>query len=348
MKLAISGTSVRVAAYIVAALCSAPVLAQAQTTQKYFGYYAADYPIDYNISPSGSGLPEMKDHINLYSILNWSGDESPSGRAGTEAYVLDQLAKAKAAHVHAIVSAFPFLFKPSADGGDGHQSFDPSGVKAWQDLSQKMVAQGYLIPGNPAMSTVVAVYVIDEPNSDTNYLWDVNGAARPDLVSITNVIRQTPGTANLPLATILTDHFKGFEKGMQLFDWVGFDHYGDASDDWKNSFSKLKSLAPGKKYIVVPGAMDNCKYVAVDPTKPFIDAIDNDPSVTWLAPFAWFSRLGGNDKCKGVRDLPQTRATYTTEGLSIRNRQCSASLDDKNFCAGVSPVSSAIDLLLND
>lgn len=333
MKLVKFGAKIRVAAYFAGALCSVPAFAQAQATQKYFGYYASDYPVDFNISPMGSGLPEMKDHINLYSIMDWSGDESPSGRAATEAYVLDQLAKAKAAHVHAIVSAFPFLFKPSADGGN-HQAFDPTGVQAWEDLAQKMVAQGYLIPGNPAMSTVVAVYVVDEPNSDTYYLWDVNGAARPDLVSITNAIRQTPETANLPLATVLTDHFKGFEKGMQLFDWVGFDHYGASKTDWANSFNNLKSLAPGKKYIVVPGAMDKCNDVSVDPTDNFFAAIDNDPNVTWLAPFVWFSNPSEGANCKGVRDLPQLRATYTAKGLSIRNRQCNASVGDKKFCAG--------------
>jgi hypothetical protein len=333
MKIVTFGAKIRVAAYLAVALYSASAVAQAQTTQKYFGYYAADYPIDFNISPMGSGLPEMKDHINLYSIMDWSGDESPSGRAATEAYVLDQLAKAKAAHTHAIISAFPFLFKPSSAGGTG-QAYDPTGAQVWSDLAQKMVAQGYLIPGNPAMSTVVAVYVVDEPNSDTNYLWDVNGAARPDLVSITNVIRQTPETAKLPLATVVTNHFKGFEKGMQLFDWIGFDHYGDSDSEWASSFNKLKSLAPGKKYIVVPGAMDQCSDVAVEPTNRYFAAIENDASVTWLAPFAWFSRLGGSEKCKGVRDLPSIRASYTSEGLNIRSRQCNASVGDKKFCAG--------------
>ncbi|SEO74292.1 hypothetical protein SAMN02800692_1847 [Luteibacter sp. UNC138MFCol5.1] len=332
--------------YLVAAFLAIAGAAHAQSTQKYFGYYGADYPIDFNISPGGSALPEMKDHINLYSILYWSGDESPAGRAATEAYVLDQLAKAKAVGAHAVVSAFPFLYKPSAPGS-GRQVFDPSGVAAWQSLASKMAARGYIVPGDPARSTVVAVYLIDEPNNDDKYLWDVNGAANPNLVNVAATIRQTAETAGLPLAAVLTSHFKGFERGMQLLDWVGFDHYGDSDSEWRNTFNALKSLTPGKKYIVVPGAMQGCNDVSVEPRGRYFSAIENDASVTWIAPFAWFSRLANQDSCKGIRDIPSLRAEYTAEGKKIRDLQCASSPADKQFCAATTDISAALQLLLD-
>lgn len=332
--------------YLVVALLAIAGAAHAQSAQKYFGYYAGDYPSSNAASPGGIGFDEMHDHINLYSIFNWSGDTSPAGRAATEAYILGELAKAKAAHVHAIVFAFPFLLKPIGDGSQ-RQVFDPDGVAAWQHLGQSMVDRGYLLPGDPARSTVVATFLVDEPNSDTYFLWDVRGGPNPNLLSAVNAIRDTPQTARLPIATVLTSHFKGFALGMKLFDWVGFDHYGDSDSEWTATFNEMKGLAPGKKYIVVPGAKSGCKNVVVEGTGRYERALENDPDVTWMAPFTWFS--GGDDGpgCKGVRDIPSLKTYYTGEGLKIKSLQCNSSVADKQFCYASPDISAALQLLLD-
>lgn len=327
-----------------------PLAANAQSaTEKYFGYFAGDTVANAATGTGGLGFNEMKDHINLYSIMAWPGDTSPAGKAITQSQFLEKLAAAKAAHVHAIVGAHPFVFQVdrNANGSLSCWHNDPTAAASWASFSQAMVDQGYLIPGDPVRSTVVAVYVVDEPNGDDACLSDTNGQANPIFVNAINAIRQDPRTASLPIASILSTDFDSFQQGMQLLDWVGYDHYGDSDSKWNSRMADLKSRTPGKKYIVVPGAMQNCPNVTLESTSRYFSAIESDPSVTWLAPFAWFSGLGGNASCLGVRDLPTSRANYTAEGLKIRNLQCSSSQADKAFCSGSANISAALDLLLN-
>jgi hypothetical protein len=327
-----------------------PVVANAQsTTNKYFGYFAGDTVASVTSGSPDLGFNEMKDHINLYAIMAWPGDTSPSGKALTQSQFLDKLAAAKAAHVHAIVSAYPFVFQAVRDdrGNITCWNNDANAASSWASFSQAMVDRGYLIPGDPVRSTVVAVYIVDEPNGDV-CLSDANGQANPSFVNAVNAVRQDPRTSSLPIASILSG--KGFDKffaGMKLLDWVGFDEYGDDDGKWARTFSALKQYAPGKKYIVVPGAMSGCDNVEQEGTTRYKDAIANDSSVTWLAPFAWFSGLGNNPSCKGVRDIPDLRADYTQEGLKIRNAECGKSAADKAFCSGTSNVSEAINFILN-
>lgn len=326
-----------------------PFASHAQPVDKYFGYFGGDYESPQAADPANSGFPEFKDHVNLYSILVWTADVSDAGKAGSEAYVLGELAKARAAHVHAIVPAFPFVFRTTFNA-DRHQNgcwtIEPNAAQAWSSLAQKMVAQGYLVPGDPAHSTVVATYIVDEPNSSGNCLSDVNGQANPAWVNAVNAIRQGPGTATLPIASIMTDNFQNnMRQGIQLIDWVGFDHYGYSDSEWQGAMNALKAIAPTKKYIVVPGARQGCDNVVVEGTARYFNAIENDPSVTWLVPFAWFSGAGS---CKGVRDIPSLRATYRDEGLKIRNQQCDVSAGEKWFCGKAGDLSAAINYLLDE
>lgn len=331
------------------ALLMLPVAIHAAPTDKYFGYFGGDYDSATAANPGGSGFTEMNDHINLYSILIWSADVSAAGKAGSENYVLGELAKARAAHVHAIVPAFPFVFRTTFDSNhqqNGCWTTEPDAAEAWSSLAQKMVDQGYLIPGDPAHSTVVATYIVDEPNSSANCLSDVNGQANPAWANAVNAIRQGPGTGTLPIASIMTDNFQNnMRQGIQLIDWIGFDHYGYSDSQWQNAMNALKSVAPGKKYIIVPGAMQGCDLVQVDGTSRFFSAIENDASVTWIAPFAWFSKAGS---CKGIRDIPSLRTTYTAEGNKIKNLQCNTSLGEKWFCGKATDVSGAVNYLLED
>ncbi|UPG95877.1 hypothetical protein [Luteibacter aegosomatissinici] len=333
---------------LLAGLTLSMTAAAQTTTQKYFGYFAGDTVNTLTSPPSDIGFNEMKDHSNLYAIMAWPGDTSPSGKAVTQSQVLEKLAAAKAAHVHAIVPAYPFVFQATraSNGEITCWNNDPSAAASWASLSQAMVDQGYLIPGDPVHSTVVAVYIVDEPNGPT-CLNDVNGQANPAFVNGMNAVRQDPRTSALPIASILSG--KGFDKffaGMKMLDWVGFDEYGDDDGKWSRTFAALKQYAPGKKYIVVPGATQGCDQVDLDPTARFFNAIENDPDVTWLAPFVWFSGLDGTTSCKGVRDLPATRAAYTAEGLKIRALQCNSSPGDAAFCRGSAGVTAAINLLL--
>jgi hypothetical protein len=329
--------------FLVAALLL-PAAIQAAPVDKYFGYFGGDYASPTAPNPNISALPEMQDHINLYHIQNWSTDTSVAGKNSSEGYVLQELAKAKAAHIHAMVPALPFVFQKN--GASDCLSIDPDAARGWSSLAQKMVDQGYLIPGDPAHSTVVATYVMDEPNADKYCLTDVNGQVNPAWANAINAIRQNPATATLPLASILSgDGFDKFFAGMKTLDWVGFDRYGYSDSKWASTQAALKSYAPGKKYIVVPGAQQGCDGVTLESTDRYFNAIENDPDVTWIAPFAWFSR---SNTCLGVRDLPTLKAKYKAEALKIRDLQCNSSQGEKWFCGRASDVNAAIDYLFND
>lgn len=217
---------------------------------------------------------------------------------------------------------------------------------AWGSLSQAMVDQGYLIPGDPVRSTVVAVYIVDEPNGNV-CLSDVNGNANPSFVNAVNAIKNDPRTSELPIASILTKNDDNFQQGAKLLDWVGFDYYPYNNKDWKDAFAAFKLAVPGKKYIIVPGAQEGCNGVKDNDPTAFLDAMNNDASVVWLAPFMWSS---GTSPCVGVRDLPKIRTTYTNEGLSIKNSQCSRSQADEDFCSGTTAhrdISASLSLLLD-
>jgi hypothetical protein len=318
-----------------------PFAALAAPAEKYFGYYGGDYVSANPASPGGSSLDEMKDHINLYHIAFWSGDTSPQGKASSENYVLGELAKAKAAHVHAIVPAYPFVFQGS---GTGCRYMDTDAARGWASFAQKMIDQGYLIPNDPVRSTVVATYLVDEPNGD-GCLNDIADKVHPALQNAINAIRGFPATGTLPMASILTPDFSSFKRGIEVIDWVGFDEYGASDKTWQGDMSRLRNYAPGKKLIVVPGAMQGCPGVQVDDPTRFTDSLVGDSDVVWAAPFLWKS---SSSSCLGVRDLPELRAKYTTFGKSIKAAQCGSSLAEKWFCGLPTNVNAAVNYLLDD
>lgn len=341
------GIVTRVSLFALLALSSG---ANAQSApNKYFGYFAGDTVPSLSSPPGAVGFDEMKDHINLYAIMAFSGYTTPEARAQTQTEYLSKLAAAKAAHVHAIISASPFVFQAVRDSNTGKITCwnnDPTAAASWASLTQAMVDHGYLIPGDPVRSTVVAVYIVDEPNGGV-CLSDVSGHANPSFVNAVNAVRTDQRTASLPIASVLTSDFASFSQGMQYLDWLGYDHYGDSDSTWSSRMADLKSRTPGKKYIVVPGAMQNCSQVVAESTTRYFSAIESDPTVTWLAPFAWFSGLGNNQSCLGVRDIPSLKSAYTAEGLKIRNLQCSNSSADQAFCRGGTDISATLNLLLN-
>lgn len=310
-----------------------PFGANAQTPQKYFGYFGGDYTSTAGANPGGPSLDEMKDHINLYNIQAWSGDVlTPEGIAASENYVMGELARAKAAHVHATVQGMPFIV-PMKDENSIYDCPDHADPEPWNHLAQRMVDEGYLIPGDSTNSTVVAVYIMDEPDSQ-NCFMDKEDRASPTFTTMVNVVRQNPNTANLAIAAIFVGngHWLNMYAGMQLIDWVGFDYYPGSPQDWKNEFDSMKLSTPGKKYIIVPGAMQNCPGVQVQDSAIFKATMSSDPDVVWFAPFAWFSGAGNNPACRGVRDIPSLRSDYTAVGAQIKSAQCNASSADHAFC----------------
>lgn len=305
-------------------LLLAASLAHAQSIQKYFGYYGGDVN-----NPPGVAIDEFKDHVNLYHILEWSGDTSDAGRAASANYVLAELAKAKAAHMQAIIPGYPFVLNNVSTNPNAYCWGNYSGAsQTWASFAQQLISKGYLIPGNPDKSTVVAVYVVDEP--DITCLTDQNGAAHPALQNAINAIRS--GTPQLKTAVIFGNSYLQATQAMKLLDWVGNDDYGATDAVWNARLAELKSYAPGKKLIIVPGARPGCADVIQDDPTRFFNAMNSDPQIAWLAPFTWFSSQG----CPGVRDMPSLRPAYTNFGATIKAQGCASSAAAGQFCRGTS------------
>lgn len=316
--------------------------ANAQSIQKYFGYYYADY----SDQTTDTTLNQTKAHINLYSILNVNGQSSDAGRAQTSQYILGELAKAKAAHVHAIVPAHPFVFLPGSSGGHSCWQNYASASQSWANFASQMVAQGFLIPGDPDRSVVTAVYLVDEP--DGTCLGDVGSSANPALTNAVNAVKLNANTGNLPVATIVSSGFfsGGFDSGAKLFNWIGFDSYSDNDATWNSHMGTLKAKAPNKGYIIVPGAQAGAitsTCVGTNNTSRFFNSIQTDPQVVWLTPFVWWSAPA----CAGVRDNTALKAAYTQEGRTIKAQGCASSSKAKSFCKSPS-IQAVLDVVLND
>lgn len=315
--------------------------ANAQSIQKYFGYLGDDLP--------PNNLPDVKGHINLFSIGNWTASTTDDGRAGTTEYVLQQLALAKAAHVQVIVPAFPYVFQKQSNSSCWFN--EPNASGAWNTFVQALIDNGYLIPGQPDRSTVAAIYLVDEPNlgptdqvPQGNCLGDVNGLPNPALQNAVSAIKSNPGTSNVPIASILSVKFDNIVHGMQLLDWVGFDDY--TQSEWAGYMQQLKSYVPNKKLILVPGAESGPGCVDTNDPGPYINEMNNNPNAIWLAPFAW-TALQSQCHGVGVRDIPSLRATYTSFGQGIKAQGCTSSKAASNYCKPPS-VAPIIDFILNN
>lgn len=292
-----------------------PVYGFAQSGPRYFGYYYND-ATSYN--SSNTGFSENYNRINLYHIDFWSGDTSDSGRAVTTSYVLGQLQLARLNGIKAIITAAPFVFQLN---GSTWQA-DPNASAVWATFVNQLVANGYIVPGNPTLSTVAAIYVVDEP--EFIGLGDQNGSASPALASAVYAIRGNTYTSNIPLATIMGWDFYNHPRTMAFFDWVGFDNYGESQSQWNNSYNQLKSmLSANQRTILVPKAakggacgVDGGATAYQDPWTMY-SLIQNDDKAIWLAPFRWFTP---DVNCPGVRDIPALSTPYFQIGQTLKQQ----------------------------
>lgn len=318
-------------------LCAMSSMAMAQSSVRYFGYYFDD---------ANSSFQENHGHINLFNIQQMIiGAGDTADRDATTKYVLGQLAQAKARGVRATINAAPYVFHWTDSAGSW--SAEPNAAANWSTFVSQLVTSGYIIPGRPDLSTVVAIYVIDEP--DQNGFGDVSGAANPTLVSAVSVIKSNPSTTGIPLASILTTNFAGnFSHGMALFDWVGFDWYGATQSQWTSRYNQLKSmLSASQRTIIVPKAALGASVGSGSYDDPnfFNNIFNTDTKVVWFSPFAWFS----NSSITGTRDIPALKAAYTQIGSNIRVVGCASSPSERSFCLDAgkkAAVAAAVNLLI--
>ena len=289
----------------------APLFAHAQTLDsKYFGYFYNDGS-SYN--NSATSFTENYNRINLYHIDLWAGNTTAAGRDGTASYVLQQLEQARSHGVKAIITATPFVFQYNASN---QWQMEPNASAVWSAFVDRLVSAGYLIPGNPQLSTVVAIYLIDEP--ELSGLSDQNGAAHPAMINAINAIKGNPSTASVPTAMIVTTNFPNMPQTVQLTDWVGFDDYSSSEALWNAQYGEFKGmLGPNQRTILVPKASSGCGSGDNTYFNPynFYNLMVNDAQAIWLTPFRWFSPQAD---CPGVRDIPSITGPYNNVGQMFK------------------------------
>ena len=324
--------------FLLALLLLLPLGASAQSAVRYFGYYYDD---------ANGSFAENHAHINLYNIQQMIlGAGGTADTAATTKYILGELAKAKAQGVRATLNAAPFVFH----WNDSTQrwSGEPNAAANWTTLVNQLVASGYIVPGKPELSTIVAIYVVDEP--DMTGFADINDAPHPSFANGVSVIRSNPATSNIPLAAILTTNFdSNFAHGLTLLDWVGFDWYGATQAQWLYEYNNVLKpmLSANQRTIIVPKAAlgDGMGSGTYDDPNFFKNIFDTDPQVVWFTPFIWFS----NPTRTGVRDIPALKTAYTQIGSSIRTTACASSPAERSFCLGAARkavVPAIVSLLL--
>jgi hypothetical protein len=320
---------------IAALLLCLPLTVLAQTGPRYFGYFYND---------ANNSFQENYAQINLYHISTQIiGSNNTTDRNATTQYTLGQLAQAKALGVRAIITATPFVFYWT----DSTQkwSADPNAATVWSTFVNQLIASGYIIPGRPDLSTVAAIYVMDEP--DGAGFGDVNGAANPVFAGGVNVIRSNSATSDIPLASILTSNYAtSIPQGLKLLDWVGFDWYSATESQWTASYNQLESmLSNSQRTIIVPKAAEGGTLGnGYDDPNFFNNVFTTDPKVVWFSPFVWWTGNGWT----GTRDIPALRTAYTQIGGNIRSADCASSPSEQAFCAGAATktVEIATNLLL--
>lgn len=276
----------------------APLLAllfclPAAAAPKYFGYFA-----------NNSWQPENQDHTNV--TLIWTGGEP---HQQWDSVILSELAQAKAYGNKAIIIVSSYVL----DVSPGTLRNDPNARAQFNDLVDKLVANGYLVPGNPAASTVLSFYPVDEP--ERVGLDDQNGGAHPALVNAVQAIRANPATAGFPVSTIVSKDYARVRYGIHLFDWAGLDYYSTNDPQYRDALAAFtNTLYSTQRVISVPqaginGDLDQSTH---NPEFAFVVSQENE-RVIMLMPFLW-----ARDSNIGVRDLPYLRGPYTAIGHQIK------------------------------
>ena len=267
----------------------------ASALPKYFGYFANN---DYQ--------HENQDHTNITMV--WTGDDTYA--SAWDAMILSELAQAKSYGNKAIVIVSSHLFDTS---DPAHYRSDPFAVPQFAALVDKMVAAGYLVPGNPEASTVVAFYPVDEP--ELYGLSDVSGGAHPALMTAINVIRSNNATWNFPVAVMSSHEYAQVLQGLRQFDWAGIFHYTTDILAYYSEFQEFTSrLRPEQRTIFMPqvaigGDLDGSAH-----NGPLAVAYGYASRNIMFMPFLWARSAPG----AGLRDMPELRALYATAGKFIK------------------------------
>lgn len=286
-------------------LCAGAALfvvgAAAEAQSRFVGYFA-----------NNGYIPENHDHTTMTHI--WAGF---ANRATATSVIMQELAQAKARGIRAMVSVEAFVFTTGANSSGGSScpfSSQPN-TAYWNTFVGELIANGYLVPNNPAASTVAAFYPVDEP--ELCGLNDSGGQANAALRNAVNMIRNHPSTSGFPIAVLASKKYGNALQGIRLFDWAGLDNYSVNTPDYLSQFATFESrLQSHQRSILVPQASHGgmmSSYGAWHEPNMIISHFLNNPRVIGLVPFLW-----GHNDTNGVRVIPELKEAYTGIGKHIK------------------------------
>lgn len=273
----------------------------------YFGYYF-----------NSGWTHENADHTNITVIQSVGIDSQPDAIA----HLMSELSQAKSRNLKAVVDVHKVLFATAAGDRCPYRA-NPSVAANWNDFANRLVNEGYLVPNNPAASTVVAFYPVDEPElcglkdtlSPETEAYDIH----PALGEALNNIRNHPATATVPVQVTVHNDYGFILRGLQYFDWVGMDNYGVNDGGYAVTMDLLMSHLDlnRQRIVLVPQAAINGGGLDSSPHTPQVmyDWARNEPAVVMLMPFLWY-----HPQATGARSIPWLRAEYERIGKEIKNQ----------------------------
>ncbi|UNK50558.1 hypothetical protein MNR01_06005 [Lysobacter sp. S4-A87] len=267
---------------------------------KYFGYFANN-----TVPPDISFQPDNYAHTNITYVY------SGSDPYNWDATILREVGLAKGYGNKAIVSVTSYVFDTTISNA---YRIDPFAAAQFNALVDKLIAAGYLVPGNPEASTVAAFYPVDEP--ERYGLSDYMGFPSPALSMAVEVIRANPATHNFPIAAVVSGAYGPVVQGMGLFDWVGLDHYPGNDGDYRNALTTFYThVRQDQKIIIVPQAAYGTDLDGEWHNPEYMHFLAQAESrVILLMPFLWAGQPG----VTGVRDIASLRSSYTAIGHQVK------------------------------
>ena len=307
---------------------------------RWYGYYANNSTVSANA-----------DHTNITEIwatpLIASLDDA-TARANqvsdAKNRILAGLALAQQNGEKAMVDVGAIVFIPSTQSpaNSSCSKFcyydNPNAVRDFNDLVTALESDPnkYLNLDHPELSTVVAFYVADEPDinglADHEYggtAFGTNGTpgGTLQLLDAVRAIRGNPDTANIPLATIVSNAYYGeMPNNLGLFDWVGLDDYEHDVETYLADFTYFEDWAryhdvvggTTQRYFMVPavslGAGSAGPYE--DGASALYQEFANDHRIIGIMPFAWNYHPKDCTSCGGMVGYPWA-PSYIALGKSI-------------------------------
>jgi hypothetical protein len=265
---------------------------------RFFAYFA-----------NNSYIPENYQHTNVTYIWAGFGD-----RNYATSVILQELNTARQYGRKAIVEVPAFVF--SSNNGSCPYSLQPAAASYWNTFVNTLISYGHLVPNNPAASTVIAFYPVDEP--ELCGLKDQSGSAHPALVNAINTLRSHPATSSFPIGVIASKKYGEAIRGIRLFDWAGLDNYSVSTSSYLAQFATFESqLLSHQRSILVPqaslgGFMGS--YGEYHDPDMILDRFLLNTRIIGIIPFLW-----GHHDTTGVRGIPELRTAYTAIGNHIAN-----------------------------